>query len=321
MPNIFFNGATVNMSSGNTLGTYATIDRVQSVRFDYQIPRTKVLVLDRFKPLPDQPVINYTPVSMTVDYLYGDKNVPLCLGIANSTGIATLIGNGTQVTEWGLRTYPVYLSPVSLQNNVGEFDVVSGALKSFALQGSVNEPVRGSFSVDALDLQQTQNGSARNIPNYSGQLARFQDLALTGIDFTGLGYSGLVIQSFSFNASFNYASHFDLGKKYPVKRMTEAACALQLSAYIDGSTSTVTGLGVYDCGSYITGTYVLTLTPSCVGNVSPTTITLQNPYLESQSFGVQVGNFIEVQLAFSVPLTINAYEATGFAMGPNATIT
>lgn len=321
MGNIFFNGATVLMSSGNTLGVYATIDRSQTVRFDFQIPRTNIYTLGRFKPLIDRPVINYTPVSMSVDYIKGDKNVETCLGILNTTGIATLIGNGTRVDDWGCRTYPVYLSPVSSQTNVGEFDVVSGVLKSFSMQGAVNEVVRCSFSVDALDLQQIPNNNARVVPIYSGQVIKNENIAYTGINFTGLGYSGLIIQSFAFGTSFGYATHFKLGDKYPVRRMTEATASLQLSAYIDGVTNTVSGLSQYDCGAALQGAYTFTLTPSCVGNQAPTVITLTNPYLESQSFGAQVGGFIEVQLGFSVPLTTVAYEATGFGFGSNATIT
>lgn len=321
MSNIFFQGATVNVSSGTSIGVYAPIDRVQSVQFSYNIPRTDIRTLGRFKPLPDRPVINYTPVSMSVSYIKGDKNVETCLGLLNSTGLAILIGNGTQVTDWGLRTYPVYLSPVTLLNNVGEFDVVSGALRSFSLAGAVNEPVRGSFSVDALDLWQTVNNNAKTTPNYSGQVIRSQDIVYTGIDFTGLGYSGLIIQSFSFGASFDYASHIKLGTQFPVKRMINGNATLQLEAYIDGTTNTVATLNQYQCGSYITGTYVFTLQPSCVGNQTPTTITMQNPYIETQTVGVQVGNFIQVSLGFSVPLTTVAFEATGAGMGPNCTIT
>ena len=321
MSNIFFNGLIANMSSGNTIGTYAPIDRVQSVRVEYQIPRASVFTLGRFKPLPDRPVINYTPVNMSVDYIKGDKNVETCLGILNSTGLATLIGNGTKVDDWGCRTYPCYLAPVSYPTNVGEYDVVSGVLKSFQLQCSVNEPVRGSFSVEALDLQEIANNNSKTTPNYSGNLIRSQDVVITGIDFTGLGFSGLIIQSFAFGASFGYSSNFMMGKKYPVRRMIEANASLQLSAYIDGTTNTVSGLGIYDCGSYITGTYVLTLQPSCAGNQPPTVITLQNPYIESQSLGVQVGSFIQVSLGFSAPLTISPQEATGANMGTNVTIT
>ena len=309
------------MSSGNSLGIYALIQRVQSVSLDFQIPRTETHVLGRFKPLPDRPVINYTPVTMSCNYVYGNKDVPRNLGILNSTGVATLIGQGTQITDWGCRTYPVYLSPVMLQNYVGEIHLVSGVLKSFALAGSVNEPVRGTFSVEGLDLQQITNNGQSTTPNYSGQLVRFQDAQLTGIDFTGLGYSGLIIQSFQFATSFTYASDFNIGSQYPVRRMIGANSSLQLSAYIAGTTNTVTGLGVYSCGTFITGTYVLTLQPSCNPNEPPTVITMQNPYLESQSFGASVGNFIEVSLGFSCPLTIVPFEATGFAMGSNLTIT
>lgn len=320
-PNPFFQGAQLNMSSGNVFGVYAPVDRVQDVRWDYSIPFNETKVLGRFKPLPDEPVINYTPVSMSVSYLKGDKNVETCLGLLNSTGLAVLIGNGTQITDWGCRTYPIYLSPVSLQSNVGEIDIVSGVLKTFSLQGSVNQPVQGSFTVDALNAFQFPNGNARTIPNYSGQLIRSQDIIYTGIDFTGLGYSGLIVQSFSFNASFDYSSQFNLGSAFPTRQMINGNAALQIQGYIQGTTNTVPSLNQYSCGNYISGTYVFTLQPSCVGNQSPTVITMQNPYLRTQSFGAQVGNFIEVTFGFGIPLTIVPFEATGAGMGPNVTIT
>lgn len=319
MPNIFFQGATLQMSTGTANGAFAPVDRVQSISFDYNIPRSVTRVLGGFAPLPSQPVINYTPVGLTVNYIKGDKNVETCLGLINSTGVAIQIGVGTKVTDWGLRTYQVDLSPVMLTSNVGEFDIVSGALKSFTLAGNVNEAVRGSFSVDALDCQQVANNSARTPPSYSGNLIRGQDVSYTGINFTGLGFSGLITQSFNFSLSFDYASNFKLGDQYPVRRMINGTASLQIESYIDGVTNTVTGLGLYSCGQYITGTYVFTLQPSCVGNQAPTVITMQNPYLESQQFGAQVGNFITVSHAFSVPLTIVAAEAT--AGNSNCTIT
>ncbi len=321
MANVYFQGTQSAMSSGNQLGVYAMIDRCQDVRIDYTIPRSPTFVLGRFKPLPDQPVINYTPVSMNCTYIKGDKNVETCLGILNPTGLAVLIGNGVSVTDWGARTYPVYIAPVSSPNYYGEYDVVSGVLRSFALQGNINEAVKGSFAVEGLDLQQVANNSAKITPNYSGNLIRSQDVIITGIDFSGLGFSGLFIQSFSFQTSFTYASHFRMGSQFPVRHMTAGTATLQISAFMEGVTNTITSLNQYACGQYISGQYVFTLQPSCAGNQPPTTITLQNPYLDSQSIGSQVGNFIQVNLAFSVPLTIVPFEATGAGMGPNCTIT
>ena len=308
------------MSSGNSLGVYALIDRIQDVRFDFTLPRADVKVLGRFVPLTNRPIINYTPVSLTVNYIKGDKNVETCLGILNSTGIATLIGNGTQVTDYGARNYQVLISPVSTNTNMGEFDVVTGNLKSFSLAGTINEPVRGSFSIEGLDLQQVANNNYNTIPSYSGQVIRSQDVTITGINFSGLGYSGLEIQSFTFSTSFDYSNNFILGNQFPVRRMINGMATLQIDGYINGTTNTVQTLNQYQAGQFITGQYVFSLQPSCVGNQTPTTITLTNPYLTSQSFGVQVSNFIEVQLAFSCPLTIVPYEATGIG-GTNVTIT
>lgn len=319
MSNVFFNGLTCSVSSGTTLGVYAPIDRVQSIKVDFQVPRANEMNLGRFAPLVNRPVINYTPVNLNIEYIKADKNVETCLGLLNSTGLAIQIGNGTQVTDWGCRTYPVVLAPIQSQINMGEYDVVSGVLKSFRLQGAINDVVKGSFAVEGLDLRQKANNNIQSVvPTYSGSVVRSQDVTITGIDFTGLGYSGLIITSFSFGAAFGYSAQMRLGDQYPTRRMVEGNATLNLDAYIDGTTNTATGLAIYTPGSYLSGTYVFTLAPSCAGNQSPTTITLKNPYLENQSLGLTVGSFVNVSLGFSVPLTIVAEEARS---GPNVTIT
>ena len=319
MANVFFQGAQVYQSSGTTDGVYALIQRVQDCRIDYQIPRTTVSNLGRFKPLNDQPVINYTPVSLSVNFLYSNKDVPRNLGILNSTGMAVQIGQGTTVADWGARSFQIYNSPVTSTNYAGQWNVVSGIIKSFALAGSVGDAVKGSFNAEALDLQQAANVGARTYPTYSGNLIKPENVTIAGIDFNGLGYSGLIVQSFNLQVSYDHAQTFRLGTKYPERRMTSAGVSLQLSAFMEGTTNTVTSLTGYDPGAAMTGAYTLTLTPSC-GNDPATTITLTNPYLMSQSLGVQVGNFIQVDLSFALPLSIVPFEATGAGMGSNATL-
>lgn len=320
MSNLFYQGIEIAMSSGNLNGVFAKIDRVQDIKVDYQIPRVQTRVLGRFKPLNDQPVINYTPAALSINYTMGNKDVPRNLGILNSTGIATLIGNGTQVIDWGCRSFQLYNSPVNSTQYAGEWDATSGVLKAFTLAGAVSEAVKGAFSVECLDFQQVANNTSKNVPVYSGQLVKSENIIITGIDFTGLGFSGLIIQSFNFQTSFNYASTFRMGTKYPERRMTDGVATLQISAFMEGTTNTVTGLSQYDCGTFITGQYVLSLQPSCVPE-PPLTITLLNPYLDSQSLGSQVGNYVSVDLSFSIPLTVVAVEATGVGMGSNVTLT
>jgi hypothetical protein len=320
MPNVFFQGAELAMSSGVTPGVMANIQRLQDVRIDYQIPRTEVRTLGRFKPLNDRPVINYTPVNMSVSYAKSNKDVERNLGILNSTGVAVQIGQNTEVTNWGCRNYTLYNAPVTSPNYANEWDIVSGVLKSFALNGSVGQPVNGSFTVEAFDLQQAANNGTRTIPSYSGNVIKPENITITGINFTGLGFSGLIVQSFNLQTAFNYAQTFRIGTKYPERRMTDAMASLQISAFMEGTTNTVTSLNQYDCGTFITGLYVMTLQPSCTTD-APTTITLSYPYLESQSLGTQVGNYTAVELGFVAPLSIVAFEATGANQGSNLTIT
>lgn len=312
------------MSSGASATTFAKVDRVQDVQVDTTLPRVQTSVIGRFKPLNDQPVINYTPTNLSVNYVKGNKDVERNLGLLNSTGIGVQIGQGTTVPDWGARSFqimnvPTYGAGQSLQY-AGQWDVVTGILKSFSLQGSVGEAVKGSFSIEALDLRQVANTSARTIPNYSGNLIKPQNVTLTGINFTGFGLTGLLIQSFSFQASFDHAQTFQLGSQYPERRVTSIGASLQVVGFMDGASNALTSMTGYDLGSPYNGQYVLTLQPSC-GPEPATTITLNQPYLTSQSMGVQVGNFTQFTLGFAVPVSVVPFEATGAGMGSNVTIT
>jgi hypothetical protein len=321
MSNVFFNGAELFMSTGASATAFVKVDRVQDVRVDYQIPRAQTAVIGRFKYLNDQPVINYTPANMTVDYVMGNKDVPRCLGLLNTTGVAVQIGQGTTVPDWGARNFQLCNAPVTTTTYAGQWDIATGVLKSFSLAGGVGDAVRGSFSVEALDLRQVANVSARTIPSYSGQLVTPENQTLTGIAFAGLGFSGLLVQSFSFQLTFDHAQTFSIGTKYPEKRVTNVAALLQLSAFISGGVNTqVPSLTGYDLGSFLNGQYVLSLQPAC-GPEPAMTIAMTNPYLLSQSLGVQVGNFTQINLSFGLPLSVVPFECTGAGMGSNVTIT
>jgi hypothetical protein len=324
MPNVHFQGAELFMSSGASATVTAKVDRVQDIQVDYSIPRVQTSVIGRFTPLNDQPVVNYTPVSLSISYTKGNKDVERNLGLLNTTGIGIQIGQGTDVADWGARNFsimnvPMYGSNQTLQY-AGQWDVVSGVLKGFSLQGGVGEVVKGSFNVEAIDLRQIPNTSARTIPSYSGNLIKPQGVTLTGINFTGFGLTGLTVQSFSFQASFDHAQTFQLGKQYPERRVTNIGASLQVVGFLEGASNALTSLTGYDPGSPYNGQYVLTLQPSC-GNEPATTITLNQPYLTSQSMGIQVGNFTQATLAFALPVSIVPFEATGAGMGSNVTIT
>lgn len=321
MSNVFYNGGDLFMSSGASTVTVARVDRVQDVRVDYQIPRAQVAVIGRFAPLEGQQVINYTPGNMSVTYMMGNKDVPRNLGLLNTTGVAVQIGQGTTVADWGARNYQLRNAPVTTTAYAGEWDVTTGVLKSFNLQGSVGDAVRGTFSVEALDVRQVANVSARTVPSYSGQLVTPENQALTGISFAGLGYSGLLVQSFGFQLTFDHAQTFTIGSKYPEKRVTSATAALQISAFISGGVSSaLTSLTGFDIGTPMGGQYVLTLQPAC-GAEAALTIAVTNPYLLSQSIGVQVGNFTQVEISLGTPLSIIAGETTAGALPSNVTMT
>ncbi len=317
---LFFQGAEIAMSSGTTDGVFSLVQRVQSINTSYQIPRTNTNVIGRMKPLNERYVVNYTPVSLSCNYTKGNKDVERNLGLLNTTGVAIQIGQNTQVTNWGARNFQIYNAPINSPNYAGQWNVVTGILKTFSLAGSVGGVVEGSFNVEALDLQQVANNTARTIPLYSGQVIKSENISITGIDFTGLGFSGLTIQSFNFQINLNHAATFEIGTQFPKRRITDGTAALQIVGFMEGVTNTITSLNTYACGSFITGTYVLGLTPGCSSEPA-TNITMVYPYLESQSVGTQVGNYTQIDLSFLVPLTTVPMEATGAGYGSNVTIT
>ena len=237
MPNVvYFQGAELFMSSGNSATVTAKVDRVQDIQTDNSLPRVQTYTIGRFKPLNDQPIINYTPTSMSVNYVKGNKDVERNLGLLNTTGIGIQIGQGSTVADWGARNFSIYNIPTlgAGQNltYAGRWDVVSGILKNFSLQGSVGEAVKGSFSIEAIDLRQFSDTTARTIPNYSGNLIKPAGVTITGINFTGYGLTGLTIQSFSFQVSLDHAQTFQLGSQYPVRRVTSIGSTLQIVGFI-----------------------------------------------------------------------------------------
>lgn len=308
------------MSSGVGNDVYATIQRVQNIAIAYQVPRTETRVLGRMKPLNERFVNNYTPVNLSFNYTEGNKDVERNLGLLNPTGLLVQIGQNTEVTNWGARSFRVYNAPINSQTYAGQWNVVSGIVTSFSLAGSVGGVVEGAVNVEAIDLQQVANNAVRTVPSYSGQVIKSENVVITGINFTGLGFSGLTIQSFKFNTDINHAATFHLGAKYPERRITDGLASLQIVGYMEGVTNGMTSLATYDAGASLTGTFVLALTPNCATEPA-TTITMVSPYLESQSFGAQVGSYVEINLGFSIPLTTVAMEATGAGYGSNVTIT
>lgn len=308
------------MSTGVSATVFAKVDRVQSVNVDFQIPRTQTSVIGRFSPLADQPVINYTPGNLSCGYTKGNKDVERNFGLLNSTGVGIAIGQGTTVPDWGARSFQLMNVPTYAGTTLayaGQWDVVTGVLKTFSLQGSVGEAVKGSFSVEALDIRQNTNTSARTVPNYSGNLIKPAGVTITGINFTGLGFTGLTLQSFNFQLAFDHAQTFQLGTQYPEKRVTNIGASLQIAGFMEGASNQLSSLTGYDLGSPMPGQYSLSLQPSC-GPEPATTIVLTAPYLVSQSLGVQVGSMNAINLSFALPVSAVPNEAQN---GSNVTIT
>ncbi len=316
-PPLFFQGAEIAMSSGVVNDTYALIQRVSNISTTYQIPRTAQRVIGRMLPLNQQPVLNYTPVNLSVNFTEGNKDVERNLGILNPTGILTQIGQNTEVTNWGARSFKLYNVPNQGTTYAGQWNVITGILKSYSLAGSVGGVVDGSFSIEALDMQQVANGGVRTIPNYSGQVVKSENMQITGINFTGLGYSGLTIQSFNFQTNINHAATFRIGTQYPERRITDGVATLQIVGYMEGTTNTIDSLNTYANGNSLTGTFVLSLTPSC-STEPATVITMVSPYLDSQTLGTQIGSYTTVTLGFSIPLTTVPSETT---LGSNVMLT
>lgn len=317
MPTLFFQGAELAVSSGIVNDTYALIQRVSNVSMSYQIPRTQQRVIGRMLPLNQQPVLNYTPVTLTATSTMGNKDLVRNLGFLNTTGILTQIGQHTKVTDWGARSFQIYNAPIDSTNYAGQWNVVTGIVKSYTIAGSVGGVVDESFSVEALDQRQVANGNARTTPNYSGVVVKSENMVITGINFTGLGYSGLTIQSFNFQTSINHAATFRMGTQFPERRITDGVATLQIVGFMEGVTNTVDSLNTYVNGNALTGVFVLALTPSC-SNEPPLNITMVAPYLDSQTVGTQVGNYTSVTLGFSIPLTTVPAETT---VGSNVTLT
>lgn len=296
----------------------APVQRVSSIRIDTNPPRTNVMVLNRGKPLADRPIINYTPAEATVEYLYSDTMVPQSLGLINPTGVLMLITDTRAGTAtYGVRDMQVAYAPTNSANYNGLYDLKSGVLTSYSLQGGVTDPVRASFSLQFLDWSGSVYTAARDTTNYAAAPVKPENQLLTGLGssstlfLTGLGLTGLTIQSFSFSVGFNRASVMEMGKRFPIERpFTDVAASLQVQGFFEGLNNSVTGINAaVNCGAPMGGTVALTMTPSC-GVTSPSSVTMINPYVDNLSINGQVGNFSTFSASFSLPIGPNPLETS-----------
>lgn len=307
-----FSAGQVKMESGVLYSSsMQVVNRVTDVKIGGQIPHANINVLNRGKPLEARPVINYSPVDVSFDLLKSDNSLETMLGLINPTGVGMLITDTNAATAtYGIRSMQVYFAPTSSANYNGLYDIKSGVLTSYALQGSISEPMRQSISMSFLDISGSVNNTLRDATTYASAVIKPANISLTGIQFTGYGLTGITVQSFSLNISFSRTQVMQLGQKFPQQRpLTDIVASLQLQGYMEGLNSSLTGLSQYDCGTPTYGTIGLTMVPLCApAGSSPSQITITNPYLESFSVNGQVGNFSTFSIALSMPLGPNPLE-------------
>lgn len=306
-----FNAGSVLMGSGALYSDVMTpLQRVTSIRTNAQVPRANVNVLNRGKPLEQRPVINYIPVDASFEIIQSSLRAEQTLGLVNPTGIAAAITETSASTATlGIRNMQILFAPTNSTNYNGELDLKSGVLTSYGLQGSVGDPVRSSFSMQFLDASGAVNTSPRDTSNYAVGPVKPENVSLTGIQFTGLGLTGITVQSFSLGVNFSRAPIMQLGQRFPTSRpLTDVNATFQVQGFFDGINNSLTGLnGIFNCGTPMYGVVGLTLSPACAP-VQPYTITMTNPYFEGMSVDAQVGGFSSVSIGFSLPLGPNPLE-------------
>lgn len=315
-----YSAGQVKMESGVLYqSVMQPVNRVTDVKIDYSVPRANISVLNRGKPLEQRPVINYTPVNVSIDMYKSDNSLEQMLGLVNTTGIAMLITDTDPLTAtYGIRSMQVYYAPTTSANYNSLLDIKSGVLMSYSLQGSVSEAMKQSVSLQFLDMSGSVNTTARDTTTYAAAVVKPENISLTGIQFTGYGITGITVQSFSLGVQFSRTSVMKMGSAFPSSRpLTDVSATLQVRGFLEGFNNSITGLSTYSCGNPTYTTIALVMTPACASS-SPTTVTIRNPYLESFSVAGQVGNFTTVSMSFSMPLGPNPLEVSD---GSTLTIT
>jgi hypothetical protein len=289
-----------------------SLERVQNVRIGSNIPRTNVDILGRSKPLHQRPVVNYSQVEASVDFIKSNISPETMLGFVNSSTIVSGLTDARALgNSYAVRNMQVYFAPTNSSNYNGLIDLKSGVLTSYSIQGSVNEPVRASLGFQFLDMSGSVNTSARDTLNYDAALVKPENSFLTGIGFTGYGVTGLTIQSFSVNLGFSRTQVLQLGNSpFPADRpLTDVSATVQVQGFFEGINNSLTGLCQFSCGNPTEGLFALSLYPSC-STASPTTYTFKNAYVDSVGIEGSVGSFSTVSFSFSLPLGVNPNETT-----------
>lgn len=310
-----FNAVEVSISSGNAGVENVFLRRVQSASWNYTIPRFDAQVLGRFKPLDGRPVLNYTPITYSVEMLKSDLIAENNLGLTHPSGVAIFFGtggDGNVIQNYCSRNLNFLISDPSKLNYENEFNLKTGVLTSYTVQASVGDVARVSFGGEAFDLLTSPNYQPRTGIGYSSEIIKNEGITVAGINFSGIAITGLSIQSFSIGINFNRQSFFEFGQRLPRRILSDVNATVQIQGFVEGISPTFPSLSGFNCGNFETGTYSFTLIPSCKPEVGGGTIyKVVKPYIDSVNFGAQVGNYISVDISMSVPIGINTLEAEG----------
>jgi hypothetical protein len=306
----YYQSAQVKMSSGEAGTTFQTIERVQSATVGYQIPRVDVSQLGRFAQLKERPVVNYTPVSFSIEAIKSSKEIELNFGLINSTGVGILVGNGNgnTISGYSARNLEFINSQSNSANYDNKFTVLSGCINSYSVSANVGDFAKVSINGEGLDLKVESFSNAKENTLVSSSLVRSQDISISGIQFSGAGLTGFTPQSFNLGINFSRQAINQFGQKFPSRQVNGVSASLSMNGFLEG-VNPVGGLSGFDCGTSLTGSIFLTLVPSCSGAGPATTYKITNPYIDSFNLGASVGSYTSVEIGMSLPISVLASEA------------
>lgn len=306
-----FQGVELRVSSGELGSTMMAIERLQTVNVPIDLPRADVRALNRLRPEVNRPIVNYTPVPISFEYIKSDNIVEKALGLTTGAGVICGLVNAKTLNGYGMRNFEILHAPPESLNYNGQFNIGSGVLNSYSVSASVGDFAKVSMSFEGFDIGWNPNNDLRTGVNYNTAPMRGRDVSISGVEFSGYGFSGLNIQSFNLGVNINRSEVTQIGSKFPVDRpIVDAFATIQVQAFFQGGHGGLTGLGVYDCGGPTNGSFYFTLVPSCGGGAY-TTYRAVNPYIQSINQGYSVGNFAAVDMTFSIPLPISTLESGG----------
>lgn len=305
MANIF-QGSELQIFSGNN--GYHSCENIQSLNISFQNNRQETIYLGNFNAESKKPIINYTPIQLSFSYIKPITNeIEKNLGLLNPSGcFINLIANNN-INDYSSRDYKILFRPPNKQIYNGQINIYSGYLNQYNLSANVGAPITCSVNIDVLDMQSCANNSGQSIiPN--SQIISPENVIITGINFSGMGISGLQIQNFSLNLNIQRNNSFQINKKFPEKAIIQTNCTLQIGGFLNNITE-INRLSEIDQGNPINDIYI-NFKNNC-SNSGIMNILIRKPYLESKQISNQVGNLANVSLNFLVKPTIKLNEISG----------